>query len=249
MALPSSLQLVHDAVQVWYADLTAANIDTVDGFGVLDKDERARASRLRVAEDRVEFIAAHVIARILIGQYLGQAPETISFGQIRNGKPFAIRANGDPDLRFNAARTSGRAVFAFSIGREVGIDIERMTDHTHLSDAYGRALTVREQAYLHALPTERERRDAFFALWVRKEAVLKASGDGLAIAPDELDVMTETARICVTGETWRCWRFEGLTLDPACAAAVAAEGSGWRVASVRSYTESLTGNSSVPASN
>jgi 4'-phosphopantetheinyl transferase len=224
------------SVHVWHTDLAVLENDTEEQLAILDEIERLRASRLKMEQDRAQFIAAHAAARMLIGKYLGRPARTICFGYEPNGKPFAIRSAGEPDLRFNASRTSNRAAFALTMGREVGIDIERIADYPHLAEAYARALSANERELVSALPTECERQKAFFALWVRKEAVLKAGGRGLATAPSEMDVTRATIR----GEAKREWRVKEIACDSGWAAAVAAEGDGWCLGPIRTCREWLS---------
>ncbi len=215
-------------VAVWDADLTALAAAVSEQIGLLDAEERARAARLRIAEDRRQFIAAHALARVLIGRYLGRAPDSLRFARAPYGKPYVENSTGEAELRFNASRTRGRAVFAFALAREVGIDVERVTDYSNLSTIFDRVLSPSEKAMLDAVPTEVAQRDAFFAAWARKEAILKARGLGLTVAPTAVDAATSAA-----------WRVEQLALEHPFAAAIAAEGSNWRLNSVQSCTRHL----------
>jgi 4'-phosphopantetheinyl transferase len=219
-------------VHVWHCDLDVLQSYAGRQVGVLDEGERARALRLKRPQDRRKFIAAHAAARKLIGLYLRRSPETLRFGRAANGKPQVIRLADDIDLRFNASRTKGQAIFAFAFGREVGIDIETITDQPHWSEAHSAALSLNERLLLNTLPTEDERLRAFIALWVRKEALLKARGDGMAATLSEIDVTRGFLRDTAQRE----WRVEDLDWETGWAAAIAAEGSGWMLGPVRSCT-------------
>src|SRR5262249_17624577 len=154
-----------------------------DWLPFLNEDEQTRASRLRIPQDRAQFILAHGIARKLAGHYLGCLPADVHFGQTANGKPYLERLERAPDLRFNASRTKGYAGFAFALGRDVGIDIERASGHAAISELYARVLAPAERRGIEAIAGEEAREQAFYGLWACKEAILKLRGDGLRVAP------------------------------------------------------------------
>jgi 4'-phosphopantetheinyl transferase len=231
------LRLHADEVHVWRADL--GRITEVDAhlLGMLDEEELARASRFYEARDRIEYAAAHAIVRILIGKYLARPGGSIGFVRSPNGKPYSILNHDEPALRFNASRTAGAALFAFALQREVGIDIEKIERRSHFQELCARTLSPSENALLDRINEEQERTRAFHTLWARKEAVLKASGDGLKISPALFDVMEPSVQL--PGKQSADWRVADIGCDPAYAAAVAAEGTDWRLAAVRDCQEML----------
>jgi 4'-phosphopantetheinyl transferase len=226
------IELASGAVHVWHADLAGAEA-TGQQMALLDDKERARACRLRIEEDRAQFIAAHALARILIGHYLDRAPASLRFGAGRQGKPCLIRAETDADLHFSASRTPGHTMFAFALERDVGVDVQRIID-PQTPAVYERALTAREREYLRTLTSDDEQRKAFFTFWVRKEALLKATAEGLSTSPNSLDVLDPM--ITRAADRERTWRIEDIAAPSGCAAAVAADGTKWRVGTLRSCT-------------
>ena len=233
----TAFRLLADEVHVWCADL--ARITEIDAhlIDMLDEEERAQASRFYEARHRIEYTAAHAIARVLIGKYLGRPGSSIGFKRAANSKPYVILNDGEPTLRFNASRTEGATLFAFTLKREVGVDIEKIEQRSHFQELCARTLSPSENASLDRISGEHERIRAFHRLWARKEAVLKASGDGLRIAPALLDVMEPSVRL--PGKPATEWRVGDIGCDPVYAAAVAAEGADWRLATVRDYKETL----------
>lgn len=205
-----------------------------DALAILDDEERERAARLRQPDDRKHFVAAHVLARVLIGNYLGCAPEALRMGKSEKGKPFILRAGGMPDLRFNVSRSGEYAAFALSLAREIGMDVEEIAARSGLNMLIERALSENERAGLRALPLE-ERERAFFRYWSRKEAYLKARGLGLSVPPDQVDTAAPDL-LRVNGAPETGWRIEDVALGPGYAAAVAGEGRDWRVTAVRAVT-------------
>jgi len=178
--------LSHDAVDVWCLPLSVLPADLTSLAALLDAEEHARAARFLHKEEASAFIVAHAAARILLARYLNAAPQILRYGYALKGKPYLLEPVGPAPLYFNFARTRGFAVFAFTRCGEVGVDVERIADSPP-AEIIRRALSPAEQHLLSALdPT---RADAvFFALWARKEAVLKTRGDGLSVPPAEIEV-------------------------------------------------------------
>jgi 4'-phosphopantetheinyl transferase len=123
-------------------------------------------------------------------------------------------------------------VCALALDREVGIDVERVRGG--LDGLVPRVLSEREREALRAWPGE-QAGEAFLAAWTRKEAFLKARGEGLGRDPASVEVSLgpgEPARLlAVAGEPGaeRRWTLEAVDVGPGYVAAVAAEGAGWAV--------------------
>jgi 4'-phosphopantetheinyl transferase len=209
------------AVHVWHLDLVAA-AETRGLADLIDAQEWFRSQGLRDADDRRQFIAAHAAQRILLGCYLGCAPETVRLEYGSNGKPRGCGIEGAPDIRFNASRTRGRTVFAFALGKDVGVDVEEISDRLDPLDVAGHALSRDEAQFLRARPAAAQR-NAFFSLWVRKEAFLKACGTGLAIPPSHVETAGDGA-VRIKGKRQRGWRVQDVVLATGYAAAICSEG-------------------------
>jgi 4'-phosphopantetheinyl transferase len=130
--------------------------------------------------------------RHLIAGRLGVQPADLAFALGPHGKP--TLAHPTSPIRFNLSHSGGFAALALAHGCEVGIDIEAMRPINE--DIAERYFSPFEIAALHALPA-RERPPAFFRCWTRKEAVIKATGEGLARRLDSFDVSiaTDPARV------------------------------------------------------
>jgi 4'-phosphopantetheinyl transferase len=198
---------------------------------LLDAREHTRSTRLRNQNDRTHFIIAHAFARILLGRYLGCAPKAVRIGYGPNGKPHAIRSCGAPDIRFNASRSGRHAAFTFALGGDVGVDIEEVSDRIDLTDIVEYALSKGERHFIYACPKS-EQRTAFFSLWVRKEAFLKACGSGFAVSPSDVETASD-GRVSIKGELQGRWRVNDIALAPGYAAAVCDEGERPRSVVVR----------------
>jgi 4'-phosphopantetheinyl transferase len=174
------LRLTANEIQVWCAKLDIGVAALVGLTAHLSGEEKERAKRFSVAVERDRFIAARGILRELLGSYVQRAPASLSLETSLRGKPYLCRRTGALDARFNLSHSHGLALFAFCLGREVGIDIEKFRPEFMRDGIAERYFSVQEREDLQATPTEL-RADAFFRCWTRKEAYLKARGDGLHV--------------------------------------------------------------------
>jgi 4'-phosphopantetheinyl transferase len=216
-------------VHVWIALL-----DELDGAALrapLSADERARGGRFHFERDRRRFVSARGLLRTLLGRYLEVDPATLGFGYGSRGKPFLA---GCDELRFNVSHSAGLALLAFARGCELGVDIEQERPLPESEEIALRYFSAWEGAELRRL-REDERGAAFFRCWTRKEAFIKATGDGLSRPLDAFDVSLapgEPARLLrVLGEPEAPRRFWLEDLRPASgfAGALAVEGEPKRV--------------------
>lgn len=139
-----------------------------------------------VVRDR--FTIARATLRLLIAGYLGIRPGAIEFTYGPRGKPGLART----DLTFNLAHSEDLAVYGFARGHEIGIDVERVREIPEMDRITGRFFAPEECAALASLPP-RDRAQAFYLAWTRKEAYVKAVGDGLHIPLDSFSVTLRPA--------------------------------------------------------
>lgn len=190
--------------------------------GLLSADERERADRYLVPAPRERFVVARGTLREILGRMSGLPPDRLRFSYpCVCGKPDCAPSRrkprleldpGSPPLRFNLAHTEGLATIAVSVGPEVGIDVERVDPGAVIGSIAEHVLGADELASLCALP-EAEQVEAFYRVWTRKEAGLKARGSGFAGEP---------------GEAGR-WRFHDVPTPPGYVGALAAEEGEWAV--------------------
>jgi 4'-phosphopantetheinyl transferase len=149
--------------------------------------ERRRADRFVFERDRRRFIVGRARLRQLLGARLDVAPETIELVYGPYGKPGLSRRFADSDLRFNVSHAEDVAIYAFTRGLEVGVDIERVRELPDADDIAARFFSRREnEAYLALGP--RDKPMGFFNCWTRKEAFIKALGEGLSHPLEQFDV-------------------------------------------------------------
>jgi 4'-phosphopantetheinyl transferase len=220
-------------VDVWRAALDHGPACDEELRRLLAPDECDRAARFHFEQDRRRFVAGRGLLRVILSSYLGITPHALRFNYGCKGKPALAMGGGDGRLRFNVSHSAGLALIAVTLDRELGIDVERI-DPALPEDIAERFFSPSEVAKLRAIPPERQR-DAFFACWTRKEAYLKAKGDGLAVRLDRFDVSLapgEPAALLETrGDPAEASRWSLAELDPApgYAAAIAIEGRGCRL--------------------
>ncbi len=184
---PSSLAIGASDVHVWKATLDATGESLAALRGVLSDDERVRADRFirRIHGDR--FTCARGMLRRLLARYLGAPPEAIGFRYDELRRPSLAPGQFPMDLRFNLSHSEDKALFAFAIGNDLGVDIEAIDDRVERDKLAERFFAAGEVAALRALP-ERAQREAFFLCWTRKEAFVKAHGKGIAFGLDRFEV-------------------------------------------------------------
>jgi len=231
---PETLVLGCDEVHVWRATLDQTPSQIQSFLHNLAADEQARAERFYFEKDREHFIAARGVLRAILGGYLNRPPECLSFCYNSHGKP-ALAGESDGDaIRFSVSHSYGVALYAVTRGREVGIDIERIRFDLEVAEIAERFFSRREVAMLRTLPSEVQRQ-AFFRCWTRKEAYIKARGEGLSLPLDQFDVSLapgEPAAVLGTqpdpSEASR-WSLQELAAGPGYEAALAVEGQDWRL--------------------
>jgi len=171
-------------VHLWQLPLHASAKEVSAYYRLLSSEEQERALRFRVDRPRTEFVLTRGTLRTLLAQYLGSTPQEVQFRYELRGKP---ALEGESGLCFNVSHTDGLALMAFVMRRTIGIDVENMGREVDAQRLAERFFSAREVKALKRLNRE-ELRAAFFRCWTRKEAYIKAKGDGLSLPLHEFDV-------------------------------------------------------------
>jgi 4'-phosphopantetheinyl transferase len=231
---PETLMLDSDEVHIWRTSLDQAPIQIESFLSSLAADEKARAERFYFARDRGHFIVARGVLRAILARYLNRAAAQLSFCYGPQGKPALAGESGADAIQFNLSHSHGLALYVVTKGRQLGIDLERIRPEVAVSEIADRFFPPEESATLRALPADMQR-EAFFRSWTRKEASIKARGEGLSLPLKQIELPlpqdeSHTAGNAQTApvETAR-WSLLDLIPAPDYVAAIAAEGHGWRL--------------------
>jgi 4'-phosphopantetheinyl transferase len=163
----------------------------------LHDDEQRIAQRFHFERDRRRFIVARARLRQVLAARLGTQPRAVEFAYTVHGKPMLAADSASIDLRFNVSHCKDVAVFAFCRGREVGIDVEMIERVEGIDEIAAYFFSRHELRAFRALAAA-DRHAAFFNCWTRKEAFVKALGEGLHFPLGSFDVSLaprEPARI------------------------------------------------------
>ena len=175
----ANLRLRADDVDIWRAQLDGQP-EAAQEFlrGLISADEAERAGRFYFELERRRFIVGRGILRMMLARYTGRDPRELIFRYGANGKPALIPEQaGTPPLQFSVAHSGGLALFAFSRGGELGIDLEQIRALPEWPQISAACLLPREAARVYAAAPE-QRREEFFRGWTRQEALFKALGSG-----------------------------------------------------------------------
>lgn len=174
-------------VRVWQTPLDVDAADLSECKGVLSADEQLRASTFRSAIDRRRFIVARARLRQILSHCLETTPIAIRFGYLPRGKPY-LAAPAVP-LHFSVSHARNLAVFAIADNCRPGIDIECLDRVIDVEGVARRFFTANETAAL-LQTAHADRQRVFMAIWTRKEALVKALGEGLALSLNRIEVST-----------------------------------------------------------
>ena len=181
-------------VHVWRIPLNQSSERTLRLQQVLSPDEREKAARFHFDKDRNQFVQARAALRFILSEYLNVDPEysfanprTLEFSYGPQGKPALANKHAGSSLRFNLSRRDGIALIAVTRGREIGVDVELVDADLPVFEIAETSFSEAELATLRGLP-ESMLTEGFFNCWTRKEAYVKARGEGLSFPLKQFDV-------------------------------------------------------------
>jgi 4'-phosphopantetheinyl transferase len=220
-------RLAPGEVHLWQIHLLGSDEEIVWGRSVLSADEIQRADRYYFERHRRSFIVARSALRKILSTYLNVLPRDIAFSYGEKGKPNLAPGLAGSGLNFNLSHSGDYALLAVTQQSCLGVDIE-FIDHERTSEEIAaRFFSPGEVDTLRAVPLA-ERAEAFFSCWTRKEAYIKAVGDGLSIPLDSFDVAfgpgVEPALLRVHAPPYEGWRMYDILSPPGYAAALVIEG-------------------------
>ena len=223
---PTAPVIWPNEVHVWRARLDVPWSWTFDE--ALTLDDRARADRFRFESDRRRFCVARASLRLILARYLKSKPGRLQIELGEYGKPYFVDAKATQGLRFNLSHSHELALMAISRDREVGVDVEYVRADFVTDEVATHFFSAAEVEEFRSVPKELKTQ-SFFNCWTRKEAYIKARGEGLHCPLDQFDVsvtpgapaMLLNSRI--ESDEARRWRLEELTPAQGYAATLAVE--------------------------
>jgi 4'-phosphopantetheinyl transferase len=218
-----------DHIDVWRVRLDEPAKAGVED-SILSSDEIARASRFHFEKDRIHFTRCRSALRSLLAGYLAIPEAGIHFEYLASGKPQLVAEQNPGALQFNVSHSAGMALIAIGGEHKLGVDIEKIRADVDTAALAERFFSPHERAGLRALPGHL-RVPGFFACWTRKEAFLKATGEGLSFPLAKFSVSTHpdlhAALEDIDGdsEAAKSWFLSDLSAASDFRATVAVEGS------------------------
>jgi len=184
---PAAPALGEGEVHVWRLLLEQPSSRFDELRRILDQEEQGRVDRFRFDIHRQRYIAAHAGLRLILSRYLKIQPQAIQFQFTQYGKPGLTPGTNPAGIAFNLSHSHELGLIAVAQNRTLGVDIEQVRADLADEKVARRFFSAREIEALLSLPPELQR-VAFFNCWTRKEAYIKARGEGLSLPLDQFDV-------------------------------------------------------------
>jgi 4'-phosphopantetheinyl transferase len=196
MNSPLNLKLDTNAIHLWRAALTISPEQENTYFELLNADEKARAERFRFPRHKRRFIGARALLRSILGLYLNCPPAALDFEYNDHGKPTLT----DGGIEFNLSHSEEMAVYAIRKDFPVGVDIEisKPEFNAGIAEHY---FHLDECKLLFSLAPELQPA-CFYRLWARKEALIKARGDGLHTLLSGFSALPDASTNRKLGDGW-----------------------------------------------
>ncbi len=181
------LKLGENQVDVWRIHLCREEREVQRYRSVLSSDEVERADRFHFEEHRQRFTTARAAMRQILSGYTGLPAGHFAFSYGANGKPELSGGRESSGIRFNLSHSADVGLLAVTRGLTVGVDVELINFEFAIDEIAERFFSTNEVRRLRALAPA-QKTDAFFACWTRKEAYIKALGEGLSVPLDSFEV-------------------------------------------------------------
>jgi 4'-phosphopantetheinyl transferase len=215
MSKEIDFKVANNEVHIWRAPLTISTPIEKEYLATMNLQEKARAERFHFPLHKRRFIAARGILRLLLSRYQNTSPEKIEFLYYPRGKPYIA----DVTLQFNISHSYEMAVYALTKDSAIGVDIEK-TEKQFNDSVAERYLHPDEYAELSGLANGLRAME-FYRIWTRKEALIKAIGDGMHISLSSFSTATkgQPITINIAGEI-SLWHLRDFNTLPAYQSAV-----------------------------
>ncbi len=187
---PDTLSLSKDHIDVWLCDLKQLSDDINNFYSILSEDERERTDKLKVEEKQQQYIITRGTLRQRLGLLTNIDPKDFVFKILEHGKPALANNHQCADITFNVSHSNDLALIAITQKQIIGIDIEKINHESDHQALMKRFFSKVEQTEFQTVPVANMAR-AFCACWTRKEAFIKAVGDGVSYGLDKFDVTVD----------------------------------------------------------
>jgi 4'-phosphopantetheinyl transferase len=182
---PADFSLKEHAVHLWLLDREKALAYADLLFPLLAEDEKDRAAHFVRQKLSRLYIIIRGALRLLLSRYLYVRPDLVRFAYHEFGKPGIDAGHHHKKIEFNLSHSGTYALFAFSQGNSVGIDIEEKKPLQDI-EALSRIVFPDTVQSLLSNATFEERVECFYGLWTRLEALIKAAGLGIGAYKKDL---------------------------------------------------------------
>jgi 4'-phosphopantetheinyl transferase len=240
VARPPSL--ADKELHVWRASLDFSPELLTRFKSTLNANEQKRAERFLIPQAREHFLAARGILRALLGMYLEIDPAKVELRYGPQGKP-SLSSMHNSKICFSVSHSQGMGLLVFARGSEVGVDIEEIKPNFRGMEIASHFFSGEEIAGLGKLPPSAVN-EAFFACWTRKEAFVKARGQGLGIPLKSFTVSASAKGQLLKDEKGRAWSCYALEPAQGFSGAVVAAGENWNL---KYYDQSAEVETASPA--
>ena len=233
--IPSADMILSNSdVHLWRAKLDQSHECVKQLTQILSDEEQRKVERFHFDKDKKHFIVTRGVLRTILSHYLGVEPNCLQFGYSSHGKPYLAEKSKGEEICFNLSHSHSLSLYAFARRRQIGIDIEYIRPITETDRIVARFFSSHEHAIWQKLPKD-QKQVAFFNCWTRKEAYIKARGEGLSLPLDQFDVSfapgEPPALLATSGasnESSR-WLLQALQPSLGYVAALFVEGHDWRL--------------------
>lgn len=178
--------LTCESLHIWHISLNPEDVGVATTQKTLSTVEQARAARFRSTEARDAYIAARCAVRHILSSYLKITSGQLQLAVNEYDKPMLAPGCYKDDIRFNISHCADNALLAVTLGKEVGIDLERLDIKRRIIPVARRYFTEQTVNALSNL-TGPDQKYAFLHAWTRYEAYKKAQGTGLRGDDSKLD--------------------------------------------------------------
>jgi 4'-phosphopantetheinyl transferase len=232
-AIPERSILANE-VHVWrvFNEKISSQIKNLEE--ILSDDELERAGKFYFEMDRKRFIMVRAILRIILSNYVREKPQHLHFKYSAFGKPMLATNPGSDNICFNLSHSNGIALYAVTLNRHAGIDVEHIRHNIDIEQIAKRFFSSAENSLLNNIH-EKDRLAMFFKFWTRKEAIVKATGKGVSFPMEQVDVSSinddflSTVKLTDENKEGLCFSVQDLFPEKGYAAAIAIAGNDCKI--------------------